>query len=136
MLAHPEYGPPLSGALHHEWINKQRLPGRLLDRFLAEFEHETWPGPEEVGTLLEDDEENRYIASLQFDKLEIENPEKIANNGIARILSRYCQPKIREIELEIARKREKFDAEVIALLQKVQELRRLKTNPPKLKALP
>lgn len=136
LLTHPEYGPPLAGSLHHEWIDKQRMPGRLLDRFLAEFEHETWPGPEEVDTLLEDDEETRYIASLQFDKLEIENPEKIANNGIARILTRYCQPKIRELELEIARKREKFDAEVIALLQKVQELRRLKTRPPKLKALP
>ncbi len=136
LLEHPEYGPPLSSALNHEWIDKKRLPGRLLDRFLAQFEHETWPGPEEVDTLLEDEEEKRYIASLQFDKLEMESPEKIANNGITRILTRYCQPKIREIELEIARKREKFDAEVIALLKKVQELRRLKSSPPKLKALP
>jgi DNA primase len=136
ILHYPEYGPSLTRTLHHEWIDTKRLPGRLLDRFMAEIEHDNWPGLEGIDSLLETEEESAYIASLMFDKLETESPEKIANDGISRILTRFCQPKIKEIELEIARKREKFDDEVIALLKKAQELRRLKSNPPKLKALP
>lgn len=136
ILHYPEYGPSLTRTLHHEWIDTKRMPGSLLDRFMAEIEHDNWPGLEGIDSLLNTEDEKAYIASLRFDQLDAEDPEKIANNGISRILTRFCQPKIREIELEIARKRETFDDEVIALLKKAQELRRLKSNPPKLKALP
>ena len=136
LLNHPEYGPALCRILNHEWLEKSRLPGLLLDRFLAEFEHETWPGTDGIETLLESDEEKRYIASLRFEKLEMESPEKIANEGIGRILNRYCQARIGEIELEIARKGETLDAESIVLRKNQHELRRLKVHPPKLQAIP
>jgi DNA primase len=136
ILHYPEYGPSLTRTLHHEWIDTKRLPGRLLDRFMAEIEHENWPGLENIDSILETEDETAYIASLRFDTLEAESPDEFANEDIKRILTRFCQAKINEIELEIARKQGTFDDEVVVLLKKKKELLHLKSNPPKLKALP
>jgi DNA primase len=136
ILFYPEYGPPLTQILQHEWIDTKRLPGRLLDRFMAEIEHDSWPGTEAIDALLENDGEKAYIASLIFDRLEPESADEFANEGIKRILTRFCQAKINEIELEIARKQETFDEEVIVLFKKKKEFLHLKSNPPKLKVIP
>ncbi|RKX36377.1 MAG: DNA primase [Verrucomicrobia bacterium] len=136
ILHYPEYGPSLTRTLHHEWIDTKRMPGRLLDRFMAEIEHDNWPGLKGIDSLLETQDEKVYIASLIFERLEPDSPDEFANEGIKRILTRFCQAKINEIELEIARKQETFDDEVIVLFRKKKELLHLKSNPPKLKVLP
>jgi len=103
---------------------------------MAEIEHDSWPGTEAIDALLENDGEKAYIASLIFDRLEPESADEFANEGIKRILTRFCQAKINEIELEIARKQETFDEEVIVLFKKKKEFLHLKSNPPKLKVIP
>jgi DNA primase len=130
-----EFGNPLAQTLHHEWIDKSTLPGQLLDRFLAEFEHENWPGIDDIDQLLETPEERSYISSLIFDKPDWEEPTKRANEGIRAIFSQFYTPKIEEIELEIATKQETFDDEPVFLLQRKIELKQLQSKPPQLKSL-
>ncbi len=130
-----EFGSPLAQTLHHEWIDKSTLPGQLLDRFLAEFEHENWPGVDDIDQLLETPEERSYISSLIFDKPDWEEPTKRANEGIRAIFSQFYAPKIEEIELEIATKQETFDDEPVFLLKRKIELKHLQSKPPQLKSL-
>ncbi|MGH8017071.1 MAG: hypothetical protein ACREIA_02080, partial [Opitutaceae bacterium] len=64
----------------------------------------------------------------------IEDPVKIANDGIRRMVSNFCIPKIRKIELEIATKQRTFDSDLISLLKTGDQLRRLKLNPPTIRS--
>ncbi len=123
-------GKALAQSVHHEWINTRHRAGRLLDRFLNEFAHDLWPGVQEVESLLSDPDDRNFVASLLFETPLIEEPFKVANDGIRRIVSNFCDPRLRKIELEIAAKQGKFDADLISLLKTTEELRRLKLNPP------
>ena len=123
-------GKALAQNIHHEWIDTRRRAGRLLDRFLNDFAHDLWPGVKEVESLLEDEGDRAFVASLLFDPPLIDEPIKVANDGIRRMVSNFCDPRLRKIELEIAAKQGKFDADLILLLKTTEELRRLKLNPP------
>jgi DNA primase len=123
-------GKALAQHVHHEWIDTSSRAGRLLDRFLNDFSHDLWPGVQEVESVLEDPEDRNFVASLLFDPPSIEDPIKVANDGIRRMVSNFCDPRLRKIELEIAAKQGKFDADLILLLKTTEELRRLKLHPP------
>jgi DNA primase len=129
-LHYQDLGPALSGAVSHEWISTLTLEGQLLDRFLADFEHGAWPGSSSVLDDTENPAESALIASLLFEKPSIDDPVRLANQAIRKLLSKYVDARLRGIELEIAQKQEKFDDETACLLSKASELRRLKQNPP------
>ncbi len=121
---------PLAHALEHRFINTSSRSGRLLDRFLNEIAHDLWPGAGNLEELLEDPEDRGLLASLLFERPAIDDPTKIANDGIRQMVSNFCGPMIRKIELEIAAKQQTFDAELIHLLRTADDLRRLKLHPP------
>ncbi len=123
-------GPSLAYAIDHQWIDHSTRAGRLLDQFLNDFEHDMWPGASHLEEHLESHEDRTFIASLLFETPSFEDPMRIANDGIRRMVSNFCIPKIRKIELEIATKQRTFDSDLISLLKTGQELRRLKLNPP------
>lgn len=130
LLHFDSLGKALAQNIHHEWVNTQHRAGRLLDRFLNDFAHDLWPGTKEVEALLEDPEDRNFVASLLFEPPLIDEPIKVANDGIRRMVSNFCDPRLRKIELEIAAKQGKFDADLISLLKTTEDLRRLKLNPP------
>jgi DNA primase len=130
LLHAEELGEPLAHAIDHHWIDTSTRPGRLLDRFLADFSHKLWPGVQNLKEHLDDPADRRLLASLVFDKPDFDDPIKVANDGIRQMVSNFCAPKIRNIELEIAAKAPKFDADLISLLKANEELRRLRLNPP------
>jgi len=130
LLHFDSLGKAMAQHVHHEWINTRQRAGRLLDRFLNDFAHDLWPGVQEVESLLDDPDDRSFVASLLFDPPSIEDPIKIANDGIRRMVSNFCDPRLRKIELEIAAKQGKFDADLILLLKTTEELRRLKLHPP------
>lgn len=130
LLHFESLGKALAQNVHHEWINTRHRAGRLLDRFLNEFAHDLWPGVQDVESLLSEPEDRNFVASLLFETPLIEEPIKVANDGIRRMVSNFCDPRLRKIELEIAAKQGKFDADLISLLKTTEELRRLKLNPP------
>ena len=128
-------GKPLAQALlARDWIDRALLSGRILWRFLSEFEHDGWPGRDHLDELLETPEEKALVASLLFDAPEIDNPSKAANEGLRRLQARAIEPRLRQIELEIAAKRTDVDPATLSLLKERAEYQRLLRQPPTLSA--
>lgn len=133
LLHFEEYGEVIARAIDHEWIDKSTRAGRLLDAFLNDFEHDLWPGVQEIEQHVDDPEDRNFLASLLFERPAIEDPVKVANDGIRRIVSNFCGPKIAKNQLEIAAKQGNVDADILSLHKANEEFRRLKLNPPVIK---
>jgi DNA primase len=115
-------GKPLSSALPHDWINTSHLPGLLLNRFLAEFEHDTWPGRDHLDSLLETPEERSLVATLIFDAPKIDDPGKVANEGIRELRARALEGRLREIELALASTHADSNSDPISLYKARSEI--------------
>ncbi len=122
----------LSTHLPHEWIDATTLAGKLLDRFMAEAQHNGWPGRENLDQLLENQEEKTLVATLLFDTPKDEDMAKIANEGLRALQRRFLEPQLRQIELEIASKGTIGDPSLFSLLKQRNEITRQLQNPPKL----
>jgi DNA primase len=122
----------LSSHLPHDWIDTTNLAGRLLDRFLAEAQHNGWPGRDQLDQLLESQEEKTLVATLLFDTPGDEDMAKIANEGLRALQRRFLEPRLRQIELEIASKGTIGDPSLFSLLKQRNEITRQLQNPPKL----
>jgi DNA primase len=129
-------GKPLAHALlSGGWIDAALPSGRILWRFLTEFEHDGWPGRDHLDELLETPEEKALVASLLFEAPDIDNPRKAANEGLRRLQARTLEPKLRQIELEIATKQTDVDPPTLSMLWKERtEYQRLLRQPPVLPA--
>ena len=122
----------LSQQLPHEWIDTTTLPGRLLDRVLAEVQHNGWTGRDSLDQLLETEEEKSFAATLLFNSPGEENLAKLANEGLRAMQHRFLEPQLRQIELEIASKGTIGDASLITLLKQRTAITRQLQHPPKL----
>ncbi len=123
-------GKPLAHELvGRDWIDTTHPAGVLLRRFLHEFEHDTWPGRDHLEDLLETPEEKALVASLLFEPPAIDDARKVANEGLRRLQVRAIEPRLREIELEIAGKPTDGDAEILSLLQRRAEFQRQLRQP-------
>ena len=118
--------------LPHEWIDQSHTAGRLFDRFLAETQHNGWPGRDHLDQLLETDEEKAMVANLLFDTPADDDLSKIANEGLRSLQRRFLEPRQREIELEIASKASNGDSDLLSLLKQRAEITRQLQNPPKI----
>ena len=122
----------LSHQLPHEWIDSSSMAGRLLDRFLAEAQHDLWPGRDQLDQLLESQEEKTLVATLLFDAPGDEDVAKMANEGVRAMQRRFLEPQLRQIELEIASKGAIGDPSLSSLLKQRADLTRQLVNPPKI----
>jgi len=120
--------------LPRDWIDAGQTAGALLRRFLTEFEHDVWPGREHLEALLENPEEQALVASLLFEAPPIDDPGKIANEGLRRLQTRALEPRLRQIELEIAAKGTDGSGDLGSLLKSRSELQRQLRQPPMLPA--
>jgi DNA primase len=122
-------GKPLSTSLPHEWINASQPAGILLNRFLAEFEHDTWPGRDHLDALLETPEERTLVASLIFETPAIDDPVKVANEGMRQLRARALEPRLRQIELALANTHADSKSDPISLLKARSEIQRQLRQP-------
>lgn len=122
-------GKPLSHAFPHDWIDTRHLAGVLLNRFLAEFESDNWPGRDHLDTLLETPEEKALVASLLFDAPDLDDPAKIACEGIRQLRARALEPRLRKIDLDLASIRADSNVDAISLLKLRSELQRQLRQP-------
>jgi len=122
----------LASHLPLEWIDTQSLAGRLLERFLNEAQHNGWPGRDHLDQLLEDQEEKAFVASLLFDQADLENLPKVVNEGLRSLQRRHLEPRLRELELEIAAKAPDGDSDLLSLLKKRADMTRQLLHPPRL----
>jgi DNA primase len=122
----------LSHQLPHEWIDASTLAGGLLDRVLAEAQHNGWAGREALDQLLETEEEKTLAANLLFESPGDEDLVKFANEGLRSLQRRFLEPQLRQIELEIASQGTNGDPHLFSLLKQRADIIRQLQNPPKL----
>jgi DNA primase len=120
---------PLADALPHEWIDTGHVAGRLLNRFLAEVAHDHWPGRDQLDPLLETDEERSLIASLLFEAPQLDEPLRQVTQGLTRLRLRALEPRLRQIELDLANPRADIESDPISLVKELAELRRQLRQP-------
>ncbi len=122
-------GKPLSTALPHEWIDTSHPAGVLLNRFMGEIEHGDWPGRDHLDQLLETPEERALVATLLFETPVIDDPAKVAGEGLRQIRARALEPRLQQIELALANPRADSESDPISLLKQRSELHRLLRQP-------
>jgi DNA primase len=122
-------GRPLSSAVPHHWIDTAHVSGLLLNRFLGEFEHGTWPGRDHLDGLLETSEEKALVASLLFDTPALDDPVKVACEGLRQLRARALEPRLREIELALANTHTDSNADPISLYKERSEIQRQLRQP-------
>jgi DNA primase len=125
-LHYESLGKPLSHAIQHDWVDTSpaHTAGRLLNRFLGEFEHDTWPGRDHLDSLLETPDERALVASLLFEAPSIDDPVKVAQEGLRQLRARALEPRLRQIELALANPHADSDSDPISLLKERSELQR------------
>ena len=122
-------GKPLSSALPHDWIDTGHEAGLLLNRFLSEFEQDAWPGRDHLDGLLETPEQRALVANLMFETPAIDDPVKVAQEGLRQLRARSLEPRLRQIELALANTRADIDSDPISLLKERSELQRQLRQP-------
>jgi DNA primase len=122
-------GRPLSSVLPHDWIDRGQTAGVLLNRFLGELENGSWPGRDHLESLMESDDEKSLVASLLFDVPAVDDPFKVAREGIRRLRHRALEPRIRQIELALARSPSDFNDDSSSLLRELSDLQRQLRQP-------
>jgi DNA primase len=127
-----QLGRPLSAAIPHDWIDRSQTAGVLLNRFLGELENGSWPGRDHLDELMEDDDEKSLVASLLFDAPVVDDPFKVAAEGIRRLRSRAIEPRLRQIELALAKAPSDFNDDSSSLLRELSDLQRLLRQPVQL----
>jgi len=122
-------GQPMATALPHDWIDTTQPAGVLLNRFLSEFLDNTWPGRDHLDALLETAEERTLVASLLFETPNIEDPVKVANEGLRQLRARALEPRLRQIELDLATHHADSKSDPISLLKERTELQKQLRQP-------
>lgn len=131
-LHHEPLFPALAAQLPPDWIDTRTPAGALLDRLIAEVQHNGWPGREHLDQILETQEEKSLVASLLFEASADEDWVKIANEGLRALQRRALEPRRREIELEIAHQGTNGDPHLFSLLKQRAEIIRQLQNPPRI----
>jgi DNA primase len=130
LLLHFEsLGRPLTHVVQHDWVDTGHTAGVLLNRFLGELEHGAWPGRDHLDDLLETAEERALVATLLFETPGIDDPVKVAQEGLRQLRARSLEPRLREIELALANPRADIESDPISLLKERSELQRQLRQP-------
>jgi DNA primase len=127
-------GIPLSRTLPHDWIDLNHPAGTLLNRFLAEFEQNAWPGRDHLDDLLENSDEQTMIASLLFESPQIDDPVKVTNEALRIIQARALEPRMRQIELALANASADSNVDANSLIKELLDIKRQLRAPLRLPA--
>ena len=78
---------------------------------------------------MESDDEKSLVASLLFDAPGVDDPFKVAREGIRRLRDRALEPRIRQIELALAKTPSDFNDDSTSLLRELSDLQRQLRQP-------
>ena len=129
-------GKPLSALLPHDWIDLSDPAGVLLNRFLAEFEAESWPGRDHLDAILETPEEKQLVATLLFTTPKMDDPAvavegafKAAQEGLHQLRKRSIDLRLRQIDLALASHGTEINADPTSLFRERSDLQRKMRQP-------
>ncbi|MBT6379133.1 MAG: DNA primase [Opitutales bacterium] len=125
-------GAKIAHIIDERWIDKQSPEGQLLNQVLNDFLHDMWNGADSLNDQLEESELKSLFADLIFQKPEYDNPTRLANESIRRLVTKFADQKIKKIKLEIARKQSEQDPALISLFDELINLQKIKGAPPQL----
>ena len=91
-----------------------------------------WNGPDSLNDQLDKTELKSLAIDLIFQKPEYDNPERLAEEAIKRLVTKFADQKIKKIKLEIAQKQSEQDFALISLFDEIVKLQNIKGNPPQL----
>lgn len=134
ILHFEKIGPTLARTLPHEWIDLTHTAGALLNRFLAEFEQDAWPGRDHLDGLLENAEERTLVASLLFESPQFDDPVKVTNEGLRLVQARALEPRVRQIELALANTAADSNVDANSLFKELLDIKRQLRAPLRLPA--
>jgi DNA primase len=126
-------GAKIAHIIDERWIDKQSPEGQLLNQVLNDFLHDMWNGADSLNNQLEESELKSLFADLIFQKPEYDNPTRLANESIRRLVTKFADQKIKKIKLEIARKQSEQDPALISLFDELINLQKIKGAPPQLR---
>lgn len=130
LLLHSEIlGGALAAACPHDWVDDRLPAGALLNRFLAEFSEGQWPGVNRLDTMLESEAERALVASLLFEKPQIDDWSKVGVEGLTRLRARALAPRLRQINILLAQAATDHSFDATALLKERSELQRRLRSP-------
>lgn len=136
LLLHFEtLGRALATACPHDWVDDRLPAGALLNRFLAEFSEGQWPGRDRIDGLLETEVERALVASLLFERPQIDDPAKVVIEGLTRLRTRALAPRLRQIDILLAQAATDNSFDATALLKERSELQRRLRSPLALASL-
>lgn len=127
-------GGVLGRTLPPDWIDLSHTAGVLLNRFLAEFEQDAWPGRDHLDTLLETSEERTLVASLLFETPQIDDPVKVVNEALRIVQARALEPRVRQIELALANATADSNVDANSLFKELLDIKRQLRAPLRLPA--
>jgi DNA primase len=122
-------GMAISSALPHEWVDSAKPAGAVLNRILGEYEQGHAVDQAHLDGLLETPEERTLVASLLFEDPRLDDPRKVAQEGLAKLRDRALLPRLREIELALADASENSIIDPISLLSEKLSLQRQLRQP-------
>jgi DNA primase len=123
----------LSQLLMPDWIDTQRLEGRLLDRFTAALKEGLWKNRHSADDLLEDEEERNYLYSLiAQNELEPSQLWQACKESLHGLFVKYFTEIRDELTRQMAHADPTDEAHLIHLQKQRIEIRRILQNPPKL----
>ncbi len=117
--------------IDEQWIDTSTSEGELLNWVLNAFLHDMWNGPDSLNDHLEKSELKTLAIDLIFQKPEYDNPERLAEEAIKRLVTKFADQKIKKIKLEIAQKQAEQDPALISLFDEIVKLQNIRGNPPK-----
>jgi DNA primase len=131
-LNEEEIGYRIAQIIDEQWIDTSSLEGELLNLVLNAFLHDMWNGPDSLNDQLDKTELKSLAIDLIFQKPEYDNPERLAEEAIKRLVTKFADQKIKKIKLEIAQKQSEQDSALSSLFDEIVKLQNIKGNPPQL----
>lgn len=135
-LHYEQLGKPLAFSCPHEWVNDRCIEGVLLNRFLAEFHEDLWPGRDQLDGLLETDAEKTVVTSILFEnRPHDEDAVKFTLEGLRKLRDRVALRRLSEVDSLLLQASTDSTIDAMALLKERSELQRRLRSPLALAAV-
>ena len=130
-LLHQDVGALMADAIDPEWIDTQKLSGKILMQLFGMYREGIEFEPEKIADYFElPQEKNAIYKILANSKILIENPVKSANNCIKTIYKNYISGEIEKANNQLVD--ENIDEAVrFSLLKRIADLKKKSRTPPK-----